>query len=95
MGWLGLQVDGLRLRWLCFADDIVLRTAPPPSGRIMDEFEDACGKIGLQMNLTKSVHEQRMPLKYSIEAQSNEHIPSIQLYVLNLGIQHDNGFLQG
>ncbi|EPB73720.1 hypothetical protein ANCCEY_07198 [Ancylostoma ceylanicum] len=51
-----VQVDGRLLHHLRFADDIVLII--PNIGqaeRMLTNFDDACGKIGLQLNLTKTM----------------------------------------
>ena len=53
---MGVQVDGRRLSHLRFADDIVLITPTiSEAEQMLADFEDACGKIGLQLNLTKTM----------------------------------------
>ncbi|VDM54280.1 unnamed protein product [Angiostrongylus costaricensis] len=53
---MGVKIDGWQLHHLRFADDIVL-IAPNISQakRILADFDRACGKIGFQPNLTKTV----------------------------------------
>ncbi|EYC11433.1 hypothetical protein Y032_0050g1911 [Ancylostoma ceylanicum] len=49
---MGVQVDGRRLNHLRFADDIALRT--PTIGQaeqMLVDVDDACGEIGLELNL--------------------------------------------
>ncbi|EPB70308.1 hypothetical protein ANCCEY_10610 [Ancylostoma ceylanicum] len=53
---MGVRVDGRLLHHLLFADDIVLITPSIiQAGRMLADFDDACGKIGLQLNLTKTM----------------------------------------
>uniref|UniRef100_A0A7I5E6J0 Reverse transcriptase domain-containing protein n=1 Tax=Haemonchus contortus TaxID=6289 RepID=A0A7I5E6J0_HAECO len=51
---LGVKVDGRFLHHLRFADDIVLIT-PNTEQAELAEFDTACGKIGLRLNLTKTM----------------------------------------
>ncbi|EPB69114.1 Kunitz/Bovine pancreatic trypsin inhibitor domain protein [Ancylostoma ceylanicum] len=50
---MGVRVDGRLLHHLRFADDIVLIT--PNNSQAERMLADACGKIGLQLNLTKTM----------------------------------------
>ncbi|EYC04560.1 hypothetical protein Y032_0087g2080 [Ancylostoma ceylanicum] len=53
---MGVRVDGWLLQHLRFADDIVLITPNiSQAERMLADFDDACGKIGLQLNLTKTM----------------------------------------
>uniref|UniRef100_A0A7I5E504 Reverse transcriptase domain-containing protein n=1 Tax=Haemonchus contortus TaxID=6289 RepID=A0A7I5E504_HAECO len=53
---LGVKVDGRYLHHLRFADDIVLITPNiEQAERMLAEFDNACGKIGLRLNLTKAM----------------------------------------
>ncbi|EYC38674.1 hypothetical protein Y032_0702g1657 [Ancylostoma ceylanicum] len=53
---MGVRVDGRLLHHLRFADDIVLITPSiSQAERMLADFDDACGKIGLQLNLTKTM----------------------------------------
>ncbi|EPB66233.1 hypothetical protein ANCCEY_14676, partial [Ancylostoma ceylanicum] len=50
---MGVRVDGRLLHHLRFADDIILITPNiSQAKRMLADFDDACGKIGLQLNLT-------------------------------------------
>ncbi|EYB88762.1 hypothetical protein Y032_0242g3441 [Ancylostoma ceylanicum] len=52
---MGVRVDGRLLHHLRFADDIVLITPNiSQAERMLADFDDACGKIGLQLNLMKT-----------------------------------------
>ncbi|VDM61226.1 unnamed protein product [Angiostrongylus costaricensis] len=52
----GVKIDGWQLQRLSFADDIVLIT-PNISQveRMLGDIDKACGKIGLRLNLTKTM----------------------------------------
>ncbi|WKY01632.1 hypothetical protein Q1695_015557 [Nippostrongylus brasiliensis] len=53
---MGVKIDGRQLHHLRFADDIVLITPSiTQAERMLADFDHACGKIGLQLNLTKTV----------------------------------------
>nr|CDJ88695.1 RNA-directed DNA polymerase (reverse transcriptase) domain containing protein [Haemonchus contortus] len=53
---LGVKVDRRFLHHLLFADDIVLITPNiEQAERMLAEFDSACGKIGLRLNLTKTM----------------------------------------
>nr|CDJ88937.1 RNA-directed DNA polymerase (reverse transcriptase) domain containing protein [Haemonchus contortus] len=53
---LGVKVDGCYLHHLRFADDIVLITRNiEQAERMLAEFDNACGKIGLKLNLAKTM----------------------------------------
>ncbi|EYC45304.1 hypothetical protein Y032_0432g1349 [Ancylostoma ceylanicum] len=69
---MGVRVDGRLLHHLRFADDIVLIISNiSQAERILADFDDACGKIGLQLNLTKTKTDgSRMPHSRSTERPS-------------------------
>ncbi|EYC22362.1 hypothetical protein Y032_0017g3304 [Ancylostoma ceylanicum] len=53
---MGVRVDGRLLHHLRFTDDIVLITPNiSQAERMLADFDDACRKIGLQLNLTKTM----------------------------------------
>ncbi|EPB68071.1 hypothetical protein ANCCEY_12836 [Ancylostoma ceylanicum] len=53
---MGKRVDGRLLHHLRFADDIVLITPNiSQAERMLADFDDACGNIGIQLNLTKTM----------------------------------------
>ncbi|KAK6765553.1 hypothetical protein RB195_025456 [Necator americanus] len=51
---MGVKVDGRQLHHLRSADDIVLIT-PSQAERMLTEFQETCGCIGLQLNLQKTM----------------------------------------
>nr|CDJ86323.1 endonuclease-reverse transcriptase [Haemonchus contortus] len=58
MEWesMGVKVDGRYFHHLRFTDDIVLVTPNiEQAERMLAEFDSACGKIGLRLNLTKTM----------------------------------------
>ncbi|VDM57861.1 unnamed protein product [Angiostrongylus costaricensis] len=55
-GNMGVKIDGRQLYHLRFADDIVLITPNiSEEERMLDDFDKACGRIGLRLNLTKTM----------------------------------------
>ncbi|KAK6751297.1 hypothetical protein RB195_002965 [Necator americanus] len=53
---MGVKVDGRQLHHLRFADDIVLVTPSiSQAERMLTEFDETCGCIGLQLNLQKTM----------------------------------------
>ncbi|KAK6755979.1 hypothetical protein RB195_014396 [Necator americanus] len=53
---MGVKVDGRQLHHLRFADDIVLITPSiSQTERMLTEFDETCGCIGLQLNLDKTM----------------------------------------
>ncbi|KAK6736600.1 hypothetical protein RB195_019351 [Necator americanus] len=53
---MGVKVDGRQLRPLRFADDIVLITPSiSQAERMLTEFDETCGCIGLRLNLQKAM----------------------------------------
>ncbi|KAE9413357.1 hypothetical protein Angca_006214, partial [Angiostrongylus cantonensis] len=53
---MGVKIDGRQIHHLRFADDIVLTTTDiRQAERMLADFDKACGKIGLRLNLTKTM----------------------------------------
>ncbi|VDM56750.1 unnamed protein product [Angiostrongylus costaricensis] len=53
---MGVKIDGQQLHHLRFADDVFLRTPNiSEAERTLDNFDKTCGKIGLRLNLTKTM----------------------------------------
>ncbi|VDM54438.1 unnamed protein product [Angiostrongylus costaricensis] len=51
-----VKIDSRKLPRLRFVDDIVLITPNiSQAERMLDDFDKACGKIGLRLNLTKTL----------------------------------------
>uniref|UniRef100_A0A0K0DJN7 Reverse transcriptase domain-containing protein n=1 Tax=Angiostrongylus cantonensis TaxID=6313 RepID=A0A0K0DJN7_ANGCA len=53
---MGVKIDGRQIHHLHFADDIMF-TTPDISyaERMLADFDKTCGKIGLRLNLTKTI----------------------------------------
>ncbi|KAE9415301.1 hypothetical protein Angca_004484, partial [Angiostrongylus cantonensis] len=53
---MGVKIDGRQIHHLCFADDIVLITPDiRQAERMLSDFDKACAKTGLQLNLKKTM----------------------------------------
>uniref|UniRef100_A0A0K0DJI9 Reverse transcriptase domain-containing protein n=1 Tax=Angiostrongylus cantonensis TaxID=6313 RepID=A0A0K0DJI9_ANGCA len=53
---MGVKIHGRQLHHLRFADDIVLITPDfSQAERMLADFDKACGKIGLRLDLTKTM----------------------------------------
>ncbi|KAK6754866.1 hypothetical protein RB195_013693 [Necator americanus] len=53
---MGVKVDGYHLHHLHFADGIVLMPSSiNQAERLLPEFDETCRKIGLQLNLNKTI----------------------------------------
>ena len=84
---MGVKIDGRQLHHLRFADDIVLITPSiSQAERMLTEFAETCGCIGLELNLQKTMF---MRNGCPIHAQRNEHIRMHQLRLSGSEIEHD------
>ncbi|VDM57796.1 unnamed protein product [Angiostrongylus costaricensis] len=52
---MGMEISGRQLHHLHFVDDIVLITANSQTKRMLADFDKACGKVDLQLDLTKTM----------------------------------------
>ncbi|KAE9417391.1 hypothetical protein Angca_009120, partial [Angiostrongylus cantonensis] len=53
---MGVKIDGQKLHYLRFVGDIVLTTQNiSQAERMLADFDKACGKIGLRLNLKKTM----------------------------------------
>uniref|UniRef100_A0A0K0DJR3 Reverse transcriptase domain-containing protein n=1 Tax=Angiostrongylus cantonensis TaxID=6313 RepID=A0A0K0DJR3_ANGCA len=53
---MGVKIDGRQLHHLRFADDIVLITGNiSQAEHMLADFDNACGKIGVRLNLSKTM----------------------------------------
>ncbi|KAK6746471.1 hypothetical protein RB195_012520 [Necator americanus] len=51
-----VKVDGRQLHYFCFAVDIVvISSSISKAERMLTEFDEICGCIGLQLNLQKTM----------------------------------------
>ncbi|XGW10092.1 hypothetical protein V3C99_011954 [Haemonchus contortus] len=91
MEWesMGVKVDGRYLHHLRFADDIVLITPNiEQAEQMLAEFDNACGKIGLKLNLTKTMF-MRSGLVPDAPFMLNGTVCMLQLCVSRSRSQHD------
>ncbi|KAE9420057.1 hypothetical protein Angca_005704, partial [Angiostrongylus cantonensis] len=57
---MGVKIDGRQIYHLRFADDIVLITPDiNQAERMLADFDKACGKIGLRLNLKKTMFTEK------------------------------------
>uniref|UniRef100_A0A0K0DI65 Reverse transcriptase domain-containing protein n=1 Tax=Angiostrongylus cantonensis TaxID=6313 RepID=A0A0K0DI65_ANGCA len=53
---MGVKIDGRQIHHLRFADDIVLITPDISQAvQLLADFDKACGKVGLRLNLMKTM----------------------------------------
>ncbi|VDM56446.1 unnamed protein product [Angiostrongylus costaricensis] len=63
---MGVKIDGRQLQYLRFADDIVLIIPNVSQAeRILGDFDKTCGKIGLRLNLKKTMFVGNRLLSYA------------------------------
>ncbi|KAK6734940.1 hypothetical protein RB195_018252 [Necator americanus] len=87
---MGVKVNDRQLHHLRFADDIVLITPSiSQTERMLTEFDETRGCIGLQLNLQKTMFMQNGWDGCPIHAQRNEHIRMHQLRLSGSGTVHD------
>ncbi|EPB68896.1 hypothetical protein ANCCEY_12009 [Ancylostoma ceylanicum] len=89
---MGVRVDCRLLYHLRFADDIVLISPNiSQAERMLADFDDARGKIGLQQDLTKTMFmgPERMGPGCPILAQRNDDLRMLHLRISSSGSQHD------
>ncbi|KAK6730379.1 hypothetical protein RB195_007068 [Necator americanus] len=88
---MGVKVDGRQLHHLRFADDILLVTPSiSHAERMLTEFDETCGCIGLQLNLQKTMFMRNGWVSDApFTAQRNEHIRMHQLRLSGSGTEHD------
>ncbi|EYC30072.1 hypothetical protein Y032_0005g2433 [Ancylostoma ceylanicum] len=86
---MGVRVDGRLLHHLRFADDIVLITLNISQAECMlADFDNACGKIGLQLNLTETMF-MRNGWVPDAPFSPKDHLRMLQLRISRSRSQHD------
>uniref|UniRef100_A0A0N4YFD6 Reverse transcriptase domain-containing protein n=1 Tax=Nippostrongylus brasiliensis TaxID=27835 RepID=A0A0N4YFD6_NIPBR len=79
---MGVKIDGRQLHHLRFADDIVLITPSiTQAERMLADFDHACGKIGLQLNLTKTMFMKNGYVSDATFSLNGTHISKCSGYV--------------
>ncbi|VDM56565.1 unnamed protein product [Angiostrongylus costaricensis] len=86
---MGVKIDGPHLHHLRFADGIVLTTLNISQvERMLRDFDKACGKIGLRLNLTKTMFMKNGLVPYAPFTPSETNIAECYVY-LRSGNQYD------
>uniref|UniRef100_A0A0K0D9T4 Reverse transcriptase domain-containing protein n=1 Tax=Angiostrongylus cantonensis TaxID=6313 RepID=A0A0K0D9T4_ANGCA len=74
---MGVKIDGRQIHHLCFADDVVLITPDiSQTERMLADFDKACGKIGLRLNLTKMVFMKNELVLYTPSRSTERKSPN-------------------
>ncbi|KAK6765688.1 hypothetical protein RB195_025540 [Necator americanus] len=82
---IGVKVDGRQLHHLRFADDILLITSTiSQAERMLTEFDETCGRIGLQLNLQKVMFIRNGWVLNAPFTLSGTNIFECTSYVLNM-----------
>uniref|UniRef100_A0A0K0DPJ0 Reverse transcriptase domain-containing protein n=1 Tax=Angiostrongylus cantonensis TaxID=6313 RepID=A0A0K0DPJ0_ANGCA len=78
---MGAKINGRQIQHLRFADDIVLITPDiSQAERMLADFDKACGKIGLRLNLKKTMFMKNGMVSFAfIHVQRNEYLRILQL----------------
>ncbi|VDM61441.1 unnamed protein product [Angiostrongylus costaricensis] len=78
----GVKIDGRQLHHLRFADDMVLITLNiSQAERMLDDFDKACGKIGLRLNLTKTMFMKNGLVSYALFTFNGTNVSECSIYV--------------
>ncbi|VDM51827.1 unnamed protein product [Angiostrongylus costaricensis] len=79
---MGLKIDGRQLHHLRCADDIVLITPNiSQAERMLADFDKACGKIGLRLNLTRAMFMRNRLVSYAPFKLNGTNISERSSYV--------------
>ncbi|VDM64111.1 unnamed protein product [Angiostrongylus costaricensis] len=77
-----VKIDGRQLHRLRFPDDIVLITPNfSKAKRMLSDFDKACGKIGLRLNLTKTMFMKNGLVSYTIFTLNGTNISECSSYI--------------
>uniref|UniRef100_A0A0K0DHZ6 Reverse transcriptase domain-containing protein n=1 Tax=Angiostrongylus cantonensis TaxID=6313 RepID=A0A0K0DHZ6_ANGCA len=79
---MGVKIDSRQLHDLRFADDIVLVTPDiSQAERMLADFDKACGKIGLRLNLKKTMFMKNGLVSFAPFTLSGTNISECSSYV--------------
>uniref|UniRef100_A0A0K0D7G2 Reverse transcriptase domain-containing protein n=1 Tax=Angiostrongylus cantonensis TaxID=6313 RepID=A0A0K0D7G2_ANGCA len=79
---MGVKIDGRQLHHLSFADDIVLITPDiSQAERMFEDFDEACGKIGLRLNLKKTMFKKSELVSFPPFTLNGKNISKCSSYV--------------
>uniref|UniRef100_A0A0K0DGZ4 Reverse transcriptase domain-containing protein n=1 Tax=Angiostrongylus cantonensis TaxID=6313 RepID=A0A0K0DGZ4_ANGCA len=78
----GVKIDGRQIHHLRFADDIVLITPDiSKAERMLADFDKACGKIGLRLNLKKTMFLKNGLISFALFTLDGTNISECSSYV--------------
>ncbi|VDM57610.1 unnamed protein product [Angiostrongylus costaricensis] len=81
---MGVKVDSRQLHHLRFSDDIVLITPDiSQAERMLADFDKACGKIGLRLNLTETILMRNELVSYAPSTVNGTIIAPRKINMLN------------
>ncbi|KAE9414790.1 hypothetical protein Angca_006865, partial [Angiostrongylus cantonensis] len=79
---MGVKIDGRQIHHLGFADDIALITPDSSHAECMlADFDKACGKIGLRLNLTKTMFMKNVLVSFAPFTLNGTNISECSSYV--------------
>uniref|UniRef100_A0A0K0DKL0 Reverse transcriptase domain-containing protein n=1 Tax=Angiostrongylus cantonensis TaxID=6313 RepID=A0A0K0DKL0_ANGCA len=86
-----MKIDGRQIHHLRFADDIVLVTSGiSRAERMLADFDKACGKIGVRLNLKKTMFMKNRSFVCPTHAQRNEYLRMLQfVYLVEINMMND------
>ncbi|KAE9412688.1 hypothetical protein Angca_008687, partial [Angiostrongylus cantonensis] len=90
---IGVKIDGRQIHHLRFADDIVLITPDiSQAERMLADFDKACGKIGLRLNLKKTMFTKNGLVSFASFMLNGTNISECASYVclgLEINVMND------
>ncbi|KAE9417503.1 hypothetical protein Angca_006925, partial [Angiostrongylus cantonensis] len=79
---MGVKIDGRPIDYLRFADDIVIITLDiSQAERMLANFDKACGKIGLRLNLKKTMFMKNGLVSFAPSTLNGTNISECSSYV--------------
>ncbi|KAE9415663.1 hypothetical protein Angca_005240, partial [Angiostrongylus cantonensis] len=84
LGWdnMGMKINGRQLHHLRFADDIVLITPDiSQAERMLADFDKACGRIGIRLNLTKTMFMKNGLVSFALFTLNGTNVSECSNYV--------------
>ncbi|KAE9418398.1 hypothetical protein Angca_004139, partial [Angiostrongylus cantonensis] len=79
---MGVKIDGQQIHHLRFADDIVLITPDiSQAERMLADFDKACGKVGLRLNLRKMMFMKKEFVLFASLTLNGRYISDCSSYI--------------
>ncbi|KAE9416237.1 hypothetical protein Angca_003521, partial [Angiostrongylus cantonensis] len=80
--YMGVKIDGRQIHYFRFADDIVLITPDiSQAERMLADIDKACGKIGLRLNLKKTMFMKNGLVSFAPFTLNGTNISECSIYV--------------